>query len=296
VMASLALAAGVVLQLAHDYFGRDQRIDPVVEKINALLPQSQCGQCGYSGCRPYAESVAGGESIDKCPPGGRDLVRSLASLLNRPLPEQALAAEPDSQVAFVLEESCIGCSRCLPACPVDAIVGAFNQMHTVIADDCTGCELCVHECPVDCIVLLEKPEKAGRPEKRPAEDLSKEETLQPCIRCGRCADVCPSGLLPQQLYSYSQQEDWAGLSRFQLKACIECGQCNQVCPSQLPLVQQFRQAKKGVSRQAEGRRNARRWEGRFQQRRERIRLQDHTQAVRRKERLKKFKSRINSTD
>ncbi|HET8707062.1 MAG TPA: electron transport complex subunit RsxB [Pseudomonadales bacterium] len=127
--------------------------DPVVEKIDLLLPQTQCGQCGYPGCKPYAEAVANGDALNKCIPGGQSTVIALAELLGR----EALpldGEEPVKKVAFIREDECIGCTKCIQACPVDAIIGAAKQMHTVIADACTGCDLCVEPCPVDCIDML----------------------------------------------------------------------------------------------------------------------------------------------
>jgi electron transport complex protein RnfB len=130
--------------------------DPVVDQIDALLPQTQCGQCGYAGCRPYAEAIAAGEAeINRCPPGGEAGMIALADLLGRdPVPlENQAAAEKPKAVARIIEQDCIGCTLCLQACPVDAIVGAAKQMHTVIVEECTGCELCVPPCPVECIVM-----------------------------------------------------------------------------------------------------------------------------------------------
>ena len=129
-------------------------------QIDALLPQTQCEQCGYRGCRPYAEAIARGEApINQCPPGGAAGIEKLAALLQRPV----LPLNPDHGVekprmlARIVEADCIGCTKCIQACPVDAIVGASKLMHTVIADDCTGCELCVAACPVDCIELVLMP-------------------------------------------------------------------------------------------------------------------------------------------
>jgi electron transport complex protein RnfB len=131
--------------------------DPVVEQIDALLPQTQCAQCGYPGCRPYAEAIAGGEAdINQCPPGGEAGIAALADLLGmepKPLnPENG--AEKPRAVAVIDEQVCIGCTLCIQACPVDAIVGASKQMHTVIASECTGCDLCLPPCPVDCIDMV----------------------------------------------------------------------------------------------------------------------------------------------
>ena len=142
---------------------------PLAARIDALLPQTQCTKCGYAGCRPYAEAIAAGEAdIDRCPPGGDAGVARLAGLLDRaskPLdPRYGTYRAP--QVAVIDEATCIGCTKCIQACPVDAIVGASKLMHTVIASWCTGCELCLAPCPVDCIELVRVPEL-------PAADLSR---------------------------------------------------------------------------------------------------------------------------
>jgi Na+-translocating ferredoxin:NAD+ oxidoreductase subunit B len=126
------------------------------EQIDAILPQTQCSQCGYKGCKPYAEAIASGRAdINQCPPGGDEGIIELAKLLNvepKPLNPQFGVHKP-KQVAFIVEEDCIGCVKCIAACPVDAILGAARLMHTVIAEECTGCELCIAPCPVDCIVI-----------------------------------------------------------------------------------------------------------------------------------------------
>ncbi|TXH95679.1 MAG: electron transport complex subunit RsxB [Pseudomonas sp.] len=124
-----------------------------VQAIDALLPQTQCGKCGHPGCKPYAEGIAAGEAINKCPPGGNATMQALARLLQVPeLPLELPEVAP--QIAFIREAECIGCTKCIQACPVDAIVGAAKLMHTVIRNECTGCELCVAPCPVDCIDIL----------------------------------------------------------------------------------------------------------------------------------------------
>ncbi len=135
----------------------------IVEQIDDILPQTQCRQCGFQGCRPYAEALVEGEAdINQCPPGGEAGIKKLAALLDKPVKSlnPAHGEEKPRQVAFIIEADCIGCTKCLPPCPVDAIVGANKQMHTVITAECTGCELCIDPCPVDCIVMqpLEKPE------------------------------------------------------------------------------------------------------------------------------------------
>lgn len=130
--------------------------NPIADQINAILPQTQCGQCGFPGCRPYAEAIAGGEAINKCPPGGEATIQALADLLDVEAPplDEEHGEEKAKAVAFIREDECIGCTKCVQACPVDAILGAAKQMHTVIASECTGCDLCVEPCPVDCIDML----------------------------------------------------------------------------------------------------------------------------------------------
>ena len=152
----LALAAlfGALLGYASIRFKVDG--NPIVDQIDNLLPQTQCGQCGHPGCRPYAEAIANGDDINKCPPGGESTMEALAELMGRdPMP---LDADPDTigvkKVVYIREDECIGCTKCIMACPVDAIVGATKLMHTVIESECTGCDLCVEPCPVDCIDML----------------------------------------------------------------------------------------------------------------------------------------------
>ena len=156
---------------------------PLAVRIDALLPQTQCTMCGYDGCRPYAEAIVqGAAGIDQCPPGGDAGVARLAELLGRPAtplnPEFGAYRAP--QVAIIDEEICIGCTKCIQACPVDAIVGASKLMHTVIASWCTGCELCIPPCPVDCIALA--PVAA-----LPAADLSRERHEERAARLARDA-------------------------------------------------------------------------------------------------------------
>jgi electron transport complex protein RnfB len=125
--------------------------------IDALLPQTQCTRCGYPSCRDYAGAIASGEAdINRCPPGGTETLLALAALTGRPAAplDRDCGLESAPTVAFIDEERCIGCTKCLPPCPVDAIVGARQRMHTVVAELCTGCELCVAPCPVDCIVMI----------------------------------------------------------------------------------------------------------------------------------------------
>jgi Na+-translocating ferredoxin:NAD+ oxidoreductase subunit B len=157
ILALVFLAAffGLILGLASVLFKVES--SPVADQINDLLPQTQCGQCTFTGCRPYAEAIAAGEApINLCPPGGESTIQNLADLLDveaLPLDETEEESE-GSIVAIIIEKTCIGCTLCIQACPVDAILGAAKQMHTVIESECTGCELCIAPCPVDCIEMV----------------------------------------------------------------------------------------------------------------------------------------------
>jgi electron transport complex protein RnfB len=148
----------------------------VIEQINNILPQTQCGQCGYKGCRPYAEAIAlGTADINQCPPGGDEGIEQLAQLLEvtpKPL-NPAFGVHKPKSVAFIIEKDCIGCTKCIAACPVDAILGAAKFMHTVIASECTGCELCVAPCPVDCIVMQPLAQPLSAVEKTSRAQLAK---------------------------------------------------------------------------------------------------------------------------
>ncbi len=155
ILVGLAVFFGLVLGYASVKFKVEG--DPLSDQVDSLLPQTQCGQCSYAGCRPYAEAIAKGEApINKCPPGGETTILALADLLDvepMELDEEAEAAPESPEVAVIIEKDCIGCTLCIQACPVDAIVGAAKLMHTVIESECTGCELCLPPCPVDCIVM-----------------------------------------------------------------------------------------------------------------------------------------------
>jgi len=153
-LVGLALIFGAILGFAAIRYKVEG--NPIVDQIDALLPQTQCGQCSYPGCKPYAEAIADGEKINKCPPGGETTINALADLLGvEPEPLDAEHGEESvTKVAIIREDECIGCTKCIQACPVDAILGAAKQMHTVIASECTGCDLCVEPCPVDCIDMV----------------------------------------------------------------------------------------------------------------------------------------------
>lgn len=158
-LVGLAAVFGALLGFAAEKFKTEG--NPIADEINNILPQTQCGQCGYPGCRPYAEAIANGEAINKCPPGGEAGVQALADLLDvepLPLDEEHGEAKKVTTVAFIREDECIGCTKCIQACPVDAILGAAKQMHTIISSECTGCDLCVEPCPVDCIDMIAEEE------------------------------------------------------------------------------------------------------------------------------------------
>lgn len=154
-LTTMALIFGGILGYASKRFKVDG--NPIVEQINKLLPQTQCGQCGHPGCKPYAEAIANQtDPINLCPPGGEATIKALADLLDvEALPLDAEAGvDSVRKIAYIREDECIGCTKCIQACPVDAILGAAKQMHTVIIAECTGCDLCVEPCPVDCIDML----------------------------------------------------------------------------------------------------------------------------------------------
>ena len=149
-LGALGIACTMLLRIAErKNKALTSKVD-LITLIDDLLPQTQCGECGHMGCKPYAEAIAQGEAINRCPPGGDTTIAVLASLLDKPIVPLDGITKPD-RIAFIREDECIGCTKCIQACPVDAIVGAAKLMHTVIADACTGCDLCVDPCPVDCI-------------------------------------------------------------------------------------------------------------------------------------------------
>jgi len=148
----LALIGGFLVSISPETTAQQNKLEDIV----SALPQTQCGKCNYPGCRPYAEAIVRGEAdINQCPPGGTETIKALANLLGRPVkplnPENGL--EKETQLAVIDELLCIGCVKCINACPVDAILGAAKQMHSVLVEECTGCELCIAPCPMDCISM-----------------------------------------------------------------------------------------------------------------------------------------------
>ena len=168
-------------------------MNPLAERIDDLLPQTQCRRCGWPACRPYADAVAGGETeFNRCAPGGEETLRALARLLGRaPLPlAPEIGRSTPGRVALIDEQACIGCALCLQACPLDAILGAAKHLHTVLVKECTGCELCLPSCPVDCIALVPNPARARADAGRGAARRARDRYRRHCERLAREQAEC----------------------------------------------------------------------------------------------------------
>ena len=276
VLGGIGLTAAVALWVARRAFAgkEDANADAVVIAIDAVLPQSQCGQCGYPGCRGYAQAVAAGERLDLCPPGGPGVVAALEGLLGRDADGEV--PEPLDALARIAEADCIGCALCIDACPVDAIAGASKYLHAVIPERCTGCELCIPACPVDCIDLVARSVVVTDP---PA---AANANALPCIGCGRCESACPVDLKPDMLHVAFE----TGATDTSVVDCIECNACTRACPSGIDLVAEFGVLKHrlGGERETNRRREAARRHS--EARDERLGRQTREQEARRAARLR----------
>lgn len=275
VLGGLGLAAAVVLSVARRVLAgkEDANADAVVVAIDAVLPQSQCAQCGYPGCRPYAEAVAACERLDLCPPGGSRVVVALEELLGRDA--NAEMSEPVDAVARIVEADCIGCALCIEACPVDAIAGASKYLHAVIPERCTGCELCIPACPVDCIELVARSTEVTEP---PAPGNA---AAVACIGCGRCEDACPVDLKPEVLHVAFE----TGATDTSAIDCIECTACTRACPSGIDLVGEFGALKHRLQGERETNRRSEAARRHSEARNERLGRQAREQEAKRAERL-----------
>ena len=281
VLCGLTLALGWLLLSAHARFKDDD--NELIDAIDALLPQTQCAQCGYPGCRPYAEAVAAGAAIDLCPPGGNATFEALKALLGRGGGTSPPAPEP--VLARIREADCIGCFLCIRACPVDAVIGAPGFMHTVIEDECTGCELCVPACPVDCIDLFARDTR--QPEIPPPPRMRAERApgVQPCIGCNRCEPVCPADLAPRELLWLSAAGKWDAAMGLGLDRCIECRRCDRACPSGIPLAGIFADGKRVLADTAARNAQAAHAKARFEARAARLAAEQDASQARRAQRL-----------
>ena len=274
ILAAMAMAAGGLLGGLFVVAGRRRLSaeDTLTEVIDAELPQLQCAECGYAGCKPYARAIARKEAgIDLCLPGGEHTIRRLAEVINEPPPDASAneSANNTIEVAYIRSEDCVGCALCLPVCPTDAIVGAARFSHSVVAKDCTGCKLCLPVCPTDAILMrppqqrtalaqtLADYRKTAAPEPPPS---------QQCIRCNWCEEVCPAGLAPMRLYDLAQGGQWQESAAEGLAACIHCRRCDEVCPSAIPLSLTFARGKNALAKTARAKDEAARLKMRYESR------------------------------
>ncbi len=293
-VSALSLFAAAHLALQKRY---PRNPKSLIDRIDEILPQTQCAQCGFPGCRPYAEAIVDGAALNLCPPGGNDVYLRLVNLMGGSAETPPTPNKP--AVAVIDESQCIGCTLCLPPCPVDAIVGAGNLMHTVIAAECTGCELCIPACPVDCISLQPVSadliptfashitNKRRRPPRPKTPAATPAATPRGCINCSRCNPVCPVDLPAQellQLVSHQQLDDAAHIG---LNECIECGLCDRACPSDIPMAELFASAKHSLADAAAEQAAKQHYKQRFEAHQIRAQQALTAAADKRAERLKK---------
>ncbi|MGD9602095.1 MAG: RnfABCDGE type electron transport complex subunit B [Gammaproteobacteria bacterium] len=215
------------------------------DALLAVLPRTDCGQCGHAGCEPFARALADGQAPpEACAPAGAygaDRLRRLLGMPRQPARAVLIDPLPRVVVARVDEEDCIGCTKCVDACPVDAILGAPQQMHAVLDTMCTGCGLCLPPCPVDCIALAPPAHGRAPPPSGVADALARA-APEPCTACGACAPVCPEALDPERLFRAVEALDLMSAEVLGISRCTACGKCDPVCPSRIPLVATFVQA------------------------------------------------------
>ncbi len=286
IVSTIAVLCGLMLGLGWLLLSARERLkgddNELIDAIDALLPQTQCTQCGFPGCRPYAEAVANGTALDLCPPGGDTTFEALKALLGRD--GGTTPPSPEPLLARIREADCIGCFLCIRACPVDAIIGAPGFMHTVIEDECTGCGLCVPACPVDCIDLNWTVTQAKpRPIRYPMTIAAHES--QPCIGCNRCEPACPAALAPRELLWLTAAEKWNDAEAGGLERCIECRLCDRVCPSNIPLAAIFGSGRRVLSEAAAKRADAAHAKARYQARNTRLAAEQEAAQTRRAARL-----------
>lgn len=292
VWATPALLMGLLVTFAGAYAWLRQRYPAdsgtLIDTVDALLPQTQCAQCRYPGCRPYAEAIVNdGAALNLCPPGGTELHQQLVELMGEEQAGNPPTALPNV-VAVIDENECIGCALCLPPCPVDAIIGAPNKMHTVLTQDCTGCELCVPACPVDCISLapVAAPIQQRRRKRRPKRDAITATTqARACINCGQCNPVCPVNLPAQNLLQQVRQQRLTDAVTSGLMDCIDCGLCDQACPSDIPMAEIFSNAQWQQQQRLDDDNTRQRFKDRYAAHTERLAAAEHAAARRREQRL-----------
>ena len=222
----------------------------LTDAIERVLPQTQCAACGFAGCAPFAAALAHGTAaLTACVPGGPLLVAKLSRLLERaPAPRANLAAEtalPAPLRVQIRDDACIGCTKCIAVCPVDAIIGAPRQLHDILTDHCTGCGLCIPPCPTNCIDWVSVPVGFDWPlaESPSAQDIRAQTDIAECTACGDCGPVCPSQLAPASLARAVAQGDLDSALALGLERCTACGQCGTACPVGIPLPAYFVQGR-----------------------------------------------------